>query len=130
IYSAFRELNLKGQPIDILTASELLTKKGEIEAIGGAAYLAEILNLTPTTANLKSYIDIVLEKSILRKLIGECQSLVAKAYDQDYEDIGSFVDAAEAKIFSIAEKKKVEGLVPANEILKMNMQRIDELYNS
>src|SRR5690606_32250252 len=43
---------------------------------------------------------------------------------------GSFLDSAESKIFSIAEKKKVDGLVPANEILKLNMQRIDELYNS
>ncbi len=130
IYSAFRELSLKGQPIDILTISELLTKNNDIDAIGGASYLAEILNLTPTTANLKSYVDIVVEKSILRKVIGECQSLVARAYDQDYENIGTFLDNAEASIFSIAEKKKVEGLTPANEILKLNMQRIDELYNA
>jgi replicative DNA helicase len=130
IYTAFRELNIKGQPIDILTVSELLKKKDEIEQIGGAAYLAEILNLTPTTANLKSYVDIVAEKAILRKLISECQGLVTKAYDQEYEDIGSFIDGAEAKIFSIAEKKNVDGLVPANEILKSSMQRIDELYNA
>jgi replicative DNA helicase len=130
IYIAFRELNIKGQPIDILTVSELLKKKDEIEQIGGAAYLAEILNLTPTTANLKTYVDIVVEKAILRKLISECQGLVTKAYDQEYEDIGSFIDGAEAKIFSIAEKKNVDGLVPANEILKSSMQRIDELYNA
>lgn len=130
IYTAFRELNIKGQPIDILTVSELLKKKDEIEQVGGAAYLAEILNLTPTTANLKTYVDIVVEKAILRKLISECQGLVTKAYDQEYEDIGSFIDGAEAKIFSIAEKKKVDGLVPANEILKSSMQRIDELYNA
>jgi replicative DNA helicase len=130
IYVAFRELNIKGQPIDILTVSELLKKKDEIEQVGGAAYLAEILNLTPTTANLKTYVDIVVEKAILRKLISECQGLVTKAYDQEYEDIGSFIDGAEAKIFSIAEKKKVDGLIPANEILKSSMQRIDELYNA
>lgn len=130
IYTVFRELSVKGQPIDILTVSELLKKKDEIEQIGGAAYLAEILNLTPTTANLKSYVDIVLEKSILRKLISECQGLVTKAYDQEYEDIGSFIDSAEAKIFSIAENKKVDGLIPANDILKLSMQRIDELYNA
>ena len=130
IFTAFRELNLKGQPIDILTVSDLLKKKDELEQIGGSAYLAEILNLTPTTANLKTYVDIVAEKAILRKLISECNGLIAKAYDEEYEDIGSFLDGAESKIFSIAEKKKVDGLVPANEILKLNMQRIDELYNA
>ncbi|MES2768381.1 MAG: replicative DNA helicase [Bdellovibrionota bacterium] len=130
IYSTFRELNIKGQPIDILTVSELLKKKDELDQVGGSAYLAEILNQTPTTANLKSYVEIVAEKAILRKLITECQGLVGKAYDGDYEDIGTFLDNAESKIFSIAEKKKVDGLIPANEILKLNMQRIDELYNS
>ncbi len=130
IYAALKDLAQRGQPFDIVVLTEHLRKRSELDQVGGTSYLAEMVNFTPTTANLKNHIDIVLEKYILRKVIGECTDLVDKAYDESFVDIGAFLDTAESKIFAIAEKKKVEGLVSAKDIMKEAAERIDHLYHT
>ncbi|MES2854224.1 MAG: DnaB-like helicase N-terminal domain-containing protein, partial [Bdellovibrionota bacterium] len=69
IYTTISELYTKSQPIDIITVSNALADKKEIDAIGGAAYLAEVMNSTPSAANIESYAKIVHEKALLRTLI-------------------------------------------------------------
>ncbi len=128
IFAALRDLSLRGETADIITLTEHLKKKDEMELAGGASYIAQILDQNPTTANLKSHVHIVSEKAILRKLISECQEVATQAYEEQFEDINAFLDAAEAKIFAIAEKKKAAGLVSAKEVLKQSMQRLDELH--
>ncbi len=130
IFGALKDLAFRGQPFDIVMLTEHLKRRSELDQIGGTAYLAETVNLTPTTANLKNHVDLVVEKYTLRKLIKECSDVVNTAYDESYEDIGAFLDSAETKIFSIAEKKKVDGLISAKDIVKEAVERIDELYNS
>ncbi len=128
IYSVIAELYAKSQPIDIITVSNLLTDKKELDAIGGASYLAEVMNATPTAAHIESYAKIVHEKALLRKLIHMSGEMVEKAYSESYENVESFLDEVEGQIFSITEKQKTQGLVGAAELIKDSMNRLTELF--
>jgi replicative DNA helicase len=128
IYNTISELYTKSQPIDIITVSNALTEKNEIDAIGGPAYLAEVMNSTPSAANIESYAKIVHEKSLLRTLIQMSGEMVEKAYGESYESVEAFLDEVEGQIFNITEKKKTQGLVGAAELIKDSMHRLTELF--
>src|SRR5690606_9503188 len=104
IFGAIRELNRKGQPTDLITVSNILIETKDLEAIGGPSYLAEIMDQTPSTANIVSYAKIIHEKSLLRRLIATSTAFIDQAYSQDFEDVDSFLDSVEAQIFKVAEK--------------------------
>ncbi len=130
IYAAITELAAKSQPIDIITVSNHLTDRKELEAIGGPAYLAEVMNSTPSAAHIGTYCKIVHEKSLMRMLIHMSGEMVEKAYDESYESVESFLDEVEGKIFSITEEKKTQGLVGAAELIKDSMNRLTELFEN
>ncbi len=130
IFSAVHDLALKSQPVDIITVSNVLTERKELEAIGGAAYLADIMNSTPTSAHIGSYAKIVHERSLLRKLIGMSNEIVEKAYNESYADVESFLDEVEGQIFSLADKKKQSGLMGAAELIKLSIDKLTELANN
>jgi len=128
IYNAINQLYTKNQPIDIITVSNHLTDRKELDAIGGASYLAEVMNSTPTAAHIESYAKIVHEKALLRKLIHMSGEIVEKSFSESYENVESFLDEVEGQIFSITEKKKTQGLVGAAELIKDSMNRLTELF--
>lgn len=128
VYATIAELQAKSQPVDIITVSNLLTDKKELEAIGGPGYLAEVMNATPTAAHIETYAKIVQEKALLRKLILQSGEIIEKAYGETYENVEAFLDEVEGQIFSIAEKKKTQGLVGAAELIKDSMNRLTELF--
>src|SRR5690606_2319688 len=117
IFAAIRELHRREMPSDLVTVSNLLMEKGELESVGGAVYLAEMIDQTPSTANIGSYAKIVQEKSLLRKVIQAGQEFVEKAYNQDFENMDSFLDGIEARVFQLAENKSSVGLVDASELV-------------
>lgn len=127
IYNAVAELYAKSQPVDIITVSNLLTDRKELDVIGGPAYLAEVMNATPTAAHIESYAKIVHEKALLRKLIHMSGEIIEKSYEESYENVEAFLDEVEGKIFSIAEKKATNGLVGAAELIKDSINRLTEL---
>ncbi len=126
IFSAIQDLYARSQPVDIITVSNYLNEKKELDAIGGAAYLAEVMNQTPTAAHIASYGKIVHEKALLRKLIHVSAEIAEKAYGESYEDVESFLDEVEGQIFSIGEKKQ-SGLVGAAELIKASIDKLTEL---
>lgn len=128
IYGAISELYAKNQPVDIITVSNHLSERNEIDTIGGAGYLAEVMNATPTAANIESYAKIVAEKSLLRRLIHMSGEMVEKAYAESYENVEAFLDEVEGQIFSITEKQKTDGLVGAAELIKDSMNRLTDLF--
>jgi replicative DNA helicase len=130
IFSAIHELNRRAQPVDILTVSNLLRDRDELEAIGGPAYLAEIIEQTPTAANIKTYSHIVKEKSILRKCIQVGTEIIEKSYEPDFDDINTFINQVEAKVFAVADDKKADGLTSASDIVRHSLERIEFLYNA
>jgi replicative DNA helicase len=130
IYAAIRELRRREMPADLVTVSNLLMEKGELESIGGAAYLAEMSDQTPSTANIASYAKIVQEKSLLRKVIQSSQEFVDKAYTQEFENVDSFLDSLEARVFQLTESKTTNGLVDASELVKVSLEKIESLYSN
>jgi replicative DNA helicase len=130
VFAAVRELHRREMPADLLTVSNYLMERGELESIGGPAVLAEMSEQTPSTANIASYAKIVQEKSLLRRVIQSSQEFVDKAYSQEFENMDSFLDSLEAKVFQLAESKTTVGLTDASELVKLSLEKIESLYAS
>ncbi|NJL24802.1 MAG: replicative DNA helicase [Calothrix sp. SM1_5_4] len=128
IFAAIRELHKREMPSDLVTVSNLLMEKGELESLGGAAYLAEMIDQTPSTANISSYAKIVQEKALLRKVIHASQEFIDKSYAQEFESMDAFLDSVEAKVFQLAESKSTSGLTDASELVKISLEKIESLY--
>lgn len=129
IFLCIEELIRKNEPVDLLTVSNTLAEKNLLESVGGANYLADLINDAVTATYISQYAKIVSEKNLLRKLIKTGTEIADSAYDQDYEDIESFLDDAEAKVFAIGEKKKGTGLVEPGDIVRHSIEKIEYLYN-
>ncbi len=128
IYSAITELNAKSQPADIITISNHLAHKKELDSIGGPSALAEILNQVPAAINLRGYAEIVKQKSLLRKLIHANGEIMSEAYDEKFDSIDSFVDNVEARIFKITEQKETKSnLTSAADLIKVSIDKITEM---
>lgn len=128
IFAAIQTLKRKDSPTDLVTISNLLMTQQELELVGGAAYLADIIDQTPSTANLVSYAQIVKDKSFLRKLINASQSFVDRAYREEFEDVNSFMDQIEGEVFQLSDNKKTQGLVDASELIKISLEKLEDLY--
>lgn len=128
LYSVIKELHSKNQPVDLITVTNLLQSKNELDGTGGFEYIATLLEKTFTSANISTYANIVREKSLLRKLILTSSGLIEKAYSQDYQDIEALIDSAEAEMLKVGEKKNSQGLVGSMDIVFKSMKKIEELF--
>jgi replicative DNA helicase len=127
LFSAMRTLHLSGSPVDLVTADSELSRRGTLEGIGGTAYLIEVSQYVPTTANVKAYIGIVSEKSTLRKLISASQQISAESYSQQ-DPVPDILNHAEKAIFDIVMRRASgEALVRVDEILTLTYEKIEEL---
>jgi replicative DNA helicase len=120
------------QPYDVVTVSEWLGARGELDSIGGLAYLSILANDTPTAVNIKAYANIVREYSILRSLIQVGNEISASAYNADGKPSKELVDEAERKVFLIAEQGagNRQGFEAINELLGRAVKRVEEMYRS
>ena len=128
IYSAIVSLYAKNEPIDIITVKAELIEQGTFERVGGLAYLAELPEKVPTTANVDKYIKIVEEKSLTRHLIKSANELIALGYDET-EEVTSIMDMAEKKIFSLSEKKSNKGYAAIKDVLVSTFAELEKLSN-
>lgn len=101
IYAVAIELNQKGQPVDIQTVASVLRDRDQLQAIGGLAYMARLVDATPAVAHVAAHAQIVLDKYRVRQVIEASQMTAAEGY-MDYGDAKEFVDRAEARIYEIA----------------------------
>ncbi len=129
IYASIRELQKKNQPTDLVTVSNFLMDRRELDEIGGPTYLAEMMDLTPSTANIVSYAKIVQEKSLLRRLIQISQTFIDRSYSQSFDDVEGFLDSVEADVFQVAQKKTTGGLVGASDLVKASLEKLEFLYS-
>ncbi len=129
IYSAIISLFDSGEPIDLVTVSEMLKQRGTLEAVGGLEYLANLATMVPTTANARHYAKIVEEKSILRKLIKVSMDIVEMGYSSA-EEVDYVLDRAEKSIFDIMQRKRVQGFVHIKDILYETLDTLEELYHN
>jgi replicative DNA helicase len=124
LYAHMRDMHDEGRRIDTTLLVERLKNRAEFEMIGGAAYLAEILQSVPTAANATYYAEIVKNKSTLRSLIHSSTEILRDAYDESVEP-REMLNRAEQKIFSILDTRGAGELSNIRDILQEAMVRID-----
>jgi len=127
IMRAMIELNERGEPCDLITMTTILKKKGELEEVGGGAYLATLVDFVPMAANISYYCKIVKEKCITRKLITAATDIVSKGFE-DKVDVDELLDAAQKVIFEISENKIRPAYYQVCDVLKDTIKNIELLY--
>lgn len=127
IFSALIDLSERDEPADLITLTNELKKKNQLDAIGGASYLASLIDSVPTAANIEYYAKIVKEKAILRKLIETSTEIITQSYE-DRGDVESFLDDAERAIFEISERRVKPSFYPIKDIVKESFRTIEKLY--
>ncbi len=128
IFNQMIQLGESQQGIDLITLSDQLRRKGELEAAGGAAYIAQLIDGAYRISNLDHYARIIKEKSLLRNLIHATDSIKQTALDAE-EDADSLLDRAESSIFQIAEDRIRTGLVSMKDVVDENMERLERVIN-
>ncbi len=132
IYNEIVRLDEKGEAADVVTVSESLTHQGELDKVGGLAYLGSLAKNTPNAGNVKSYAKIVRERAILRRLIESANDIIQKAYQPEGRTPEEVLDYAESIIFEIAKNnnqakagfRKIDGL------LAEAVDKIEEMFNN
>jgi replicative DNA helicase len=127
IFHCMITLSERNEPLDLITLTNELKKSKELESIGGASYLASLVESVPTAANIAYYAKIVKEKSILRKLISTATEIVTQSY-QEGKNLEDFLDDAEQAIFRISEHRVKPAFYPIKEIVKESFKVIERLY--
>ncbi len=127
IYSACLSLFERDEPIDIVTVHNELEKKGELEKVGGAVYLTEIVGLLPTSAHILHYAKIVKEKSILREIIRVSQDLIYRAY-YSTEDSHELLSYAEKAFFELSNYGRKESFSPLKDVVKDTIRYLENIY--
>ena len=107
IFARIIELNERGQAIDFITLKEELVRNGELEEVGGPAYIASLADGVPRATNVEYYARIVKEKSTLRNLIFAANKILTNAYEAD-QDSDLILDEAESAIFAVADRFSLE----------------------
>ncbi|MBL4797990.1 MAG: replicative DNA helicase [Oleispira sp.] len=130
IYRAIKSLVDQEQPIDVVTVAEELEELGTLSDVGGIAYLGELADMTPSTANSGAYGVIVKERSQQRRLIEAAADISLSAYEPEGKNSLDILSDAEQKIAQIAEGNRKEGgPVIVGPLLKSTLDQLDELFN-
>jgi replicative DNA helicase len=129
IYECILSLFEKSEPVDIITVSDQLRARGSQDTTGGLEYLTHLVNMVPTTSNIKYYINSVYEKSILRKLIRVSSEITDMGYEAS-EEVSIVLDRAEKSIFDIIQKRNARGMIHISEVLNDAFTKLEELYNN
>ncbi len=127
VFQGMTDLGENQQAIDLVTLSEELHRRGELEASGGAAYLASLVDGMPKVANVEHYARIVKEKAMLRNLIHATHGIQQRAFEGD-DGADAILDNAESSIFALAEDRVRVGLVPMKEIVQKNFDRLEKIF--
>ena len=132
IFAAIANLAEGANPCDVVTVSEWLDSRGELETAGGLEYLASLANETPGAANARSYAKILRERSMLRALITAGNEISGAAFSTDGRSAAEIVDDAERRVFEIAESgsRGKSGFKSLKQILPEAVDRIDVLHQS
>jgi len=115
------------QAIDLVTLTEELHRRGELEGAGGAAYLAQLVDGVPRVSNVEHYARIVKEKSMLRNLAHAAQAIQQRALEAD-EEADNILDSAESSILQLAEDRVRAGFIGVKELVRENFERLERIF--
>jgi replicative DNA helicase len=127
IYDAVRELQERREPADLVTLTDELSRRSQLEEIGGPAFLTSLVNATPTAIHAEYYARIVERTAVLRRLIGAAGEIARLAYDVS-RDVDEVVDEAEQIIFAVSGQQISRDLRPIHQILDQYYDRVEYLY--
>ena len=127
IYAAVAGLFERGNPVDLITLTEELRRRGELDEIGGAYYLTELTTQVASAANVEFHARIIAEKYLLREMIETMTSLVGEAYDPS-SDAFELLDKTEAEIFSISETQLRRPAASITDVIKSTLQQLEAVH--
>ena len=127
IFSAMFALYENREPIDLITLTAQLKKKGVFDKVGGAAYLAELASAVPTAANITQYAQIIRDHFIKRQLISTSSKSSQLAFDET-ADIRSILDEVEQAVFALSQEHLRQNFIPLKDALAESFDRLDELH--
>ena len=132
IYSAIQSLSLEDSPFDVITLGEWLDNRQELEKVGGMGYLSNLVQNTPSAANIDAYARVVRQKSVLRELINAASTITESAFRTEGRSQEELLGEAESLVFKIAEReergtKTYEGM---KGLLDSALHRVQELFEN
>ncbi|WP_457651648.1 replicative DNA helicase [Rhodocaloribacter sp.] len=127
IYLAILSLFERGNPVDLITLTEELKRRNELDDVGGAYYLSELTTKVASAANVEYHARIIAEKSLLRKMIETMTALIGQGYDPG-ADAFELLDQAESEIFRISETQLRKAATSMNEVLKSTLAQLEAIH--
>jgi len=127
IFDKMISLNERNHAIDFVTLKEELARAGELDDVGGPAYIASLVDGVPRATNVEYYSRIVKEKATLRNLIYAANKILTNAYEADQES-DLILDEAESAIFAVADDRLKAGFVPMKDLVKESFPKIEQLF--
>src|ERR1700690_353856 len=127
IFTEMIALGESQHAIDLVTLTEELHRRGELEASGGAPYLASLVDGMPRVSNVEHYARIVKEKAMLRNLIHATHNIQQRAFEGE-DGADTILDNAESSIFALAEDRVRAGLIPVKDIVRDNFERLEKIF--
>lgn len=128
IFECMTALSERAEIIDLLTLKSELERRGKLEEVGGPPYIAALVDIVPTAANVEFHARIVHEKAIARRLLYASMQITARCYD-NIEDVDGLVEAAERLIFEVSEARVRESFSSLKEVIKGSFKTIEGLYD-
>ena len=126
IYDKMVALTERGMPIDLITLTDELRRAAEFEQIGGATYIASLIDGVPRTDTIEHYAKIVKQKAMLRRLITASNQIIARAFDEE-DDPDIIIDQAEQMIFQIAEDRVRQGFQYIGDVAQRRLEQIEQM---
>ena len=127
IFRAMLSLSEKREPIDLITLTDSLRGRSELQDIGGATYLAELVDRVPSAANIAHYARIVREKAVMRSLLNVSNEIASRCYTGQ-DDIETFLDEAERLIFDVSEQRVRPAFTKVGDMVMDTIKTIEQLY--
>ncbi len=128
IFLSMTDLFDKNEPIDIITLTDNLKRRNDLDAIGGTGYLTALVSLVPTSANIRYHSKIVREKAMMRGLLRSVTEIASNVYDGEL-DVEELMDFAEKTVFELSEKRIKASFITLKEVIKDSFQMIEQLYD-
>jgi replicative DNA helicase len=125
VYDAILDLYGRGEPADAITVADELSKRGHLQRVGGQAYLHQLIQVVPTAANAGYYAQIVAERAVLRRLVEAGTRIVQMGYAQGGGDVDDVVNAAQAEVYAVVDKRRGEDYARLSEVLEETLNEIE-----
>ena len=127
IYDVVLSLHERRQPADFVTVCDELENRKQLEEVGGAAYIASLINSVPTAIHVEAYGHIVERTALRRRLISAASQIASFAYEED-QNVDEVIDRSEAVLFGISQRRTARDLVPIKQVLTDYYDRIAYLF--